>query len=66
MKVFASSPLFETETEVIRQTQSGDKDIVKEGTRWDYLPDREIKEVLSSSGTLFGRHSGDVKRPLIR
>ena len=32
----------------------------------DYLPDREIKEVLSSFGTLFGRYTGNVKRPLIR
>lgn len=44
-----------------------DKDGAKEATqKRDYQPDSEIKEVLISFGTLFVRHSGDAKRPLIR
>lgn len=36
------------------------------GGRRETISLTEIKEVLISSGTLFGLHSGDVKRPLIR
>lgn len=36
------------------------------GERRDCLTDREIKEVPYSFGTLFGRYTDDVKRPLIR
>lgn len=54
---------FETESDKAAE----DKDGAKEATqKRDYRPDGVIKEVLISFGTLFVRHSGDAKRPLIR
>lgn len=47
MKAFAWSPLFGAETGVIRKTESEDKDRMEEGTRRDYLPDRDKRGVQS-------------------